>query len=133
MGRLGKEKSPFKSGLMVLALIALAGCASSERNGRYAGAVDAEEGVCGPVSGGKHLVGSLQIRGDAVLFAPDSGVLLLPGHVDVAGHVTASTTTPGADHKPFPMVFEGDLHGNQIEGRYATPLCRAAVHLRLTG
>jgi hypothetical protein len=130
---LGKDKNPFLGGAIVLALAVLAGCASLARNGRYAGPVAADEGNCGPVAGGTHLTGSLQIKGDAVLFAPDSGVLVLPGHIDAAGHVTASMTMPGADHKPFMMVFEGDLHGDQIEGRYATPRCRATVRLHLAG
>jgi len=129
MGRLDKDNNPARLGLKALTLVLLAGCAGAARDGRYAGTVDAEEGLCGLVSGGAHLQGSLQIQGDGVLFAPDSGVLILPGHVDAAGHVTASATMPGADHKPFLMVFEGDLHGDQIEGHYATPRCRAAVRL----
>jgi hypothetical protein len=131
MGRLGKDNNPAWLISLAVVLALLAGCAGGARNGRYAGAVDADEGVCGPVSGGTHLVGSLQIRGDAVLFAPDGGVLILPGHVDGAGHVSASATMPGVDHKPFLMVFEGDLHGDQLEGHYATPRCRATVRLHL--
>jgi hypothetical protein len=131
MGRLGKDKIPSRGAGLSLVLVMLAGCAGAAWDGRYAGAVDADQGVCGPVAGGAHLVGSLQIRGNDVQFAPDSGVLVLPGHVDAAGHVTAAVNAPGADHKPFLMVFEGDLHGDQVNGHYATPRCRAVVQLHL--
>jgi hypothetical protein len=130
MGRLGKDNSPRSWGGLAMLLLALAGCAGGLGAGRYAGPVDAEEGICGPVAGGKHLVGSLLIRRSEVIFAPDGGVLELRGHIDGAGHVTASTTTPGIDHKPFLMVFEGDLHGDTVEGRYATPQCRATARLQ---
>ncbi len=131
MGRLGKDKIPF---LWWGAMLVLTSCANDDpRSGRYAGPVDAVQGVCGLASGGSHSVASLQIQGDSVLFTPASGVLNLKGHVDEFGHLTASTTTPGVDHKPFLMVFEGDLRGDQIEGRYATPLCRATVRLRRAG
>ena len=69
------------------------------------------------------------MRGDKVVFAPDEGVLALQGRIDAAGHVTASATTPGIDHKPFIMAFEGDLRDSRITGRYATPRCRASVRL----
>ena len=129
MGRLVKDYSPVSIGAIFALMLGLAGCIASGRNDRYAGAVEVEEGVCGPVNGGAHLVGSLQIRGDQALFAPDEGVVLLQGRIDATGHVTASTTAPGPDHKAFTMVFEGDLRGNTVEGRYATPHCRATVRL----
>jgi hypothetical protein len=129
MGRLDKDNNPgHRFGALLLAVI-LGSCAADGRNDRYAGQVDAEQGVCGPIGAGQHMVASLQIRGDQVLFAPDEGVVLLQGRIDVAGHVTASLDAPGADHKPFPMVFEGSLHGMMIDGRYATPRCRAKVQL----
>jgi len=31
------------------------------------------------------------------------------------------------------MVFEGDLHGDKVTGRYATPRCRASVALTRAG
>ncbi len=129
MGRLGKDNSPRPWAGIALLLPVLAGCAFGGFNGRYAGPVNADEGVCGLVAGGKQLTGSLQIRGDEAIFAPDEGVLLLRGQIDKSGHVTASATAPGADHKPFLMVFEGDVHGKHVEGHYATPRCRATVRL----
>jgi len=129
MGRLGKDNSPRQWAGSALLLLALAGCALGGPDGRYAGPVDVEQGMCGPAAGGQHMVGSLQIRGEEAIFAPDQGVLLLRGQIDKSGHVTASTTTPGADHKPFLMVFEGDVRGKHVEGRYATPRCRATVRL----
>lgn len=129
MGRLGKGKTLWVWAAMVL----LAGCAAAaDRDGRYAGAVDADGGVCGSAIGG-HANGTLLLRGQDAMFAPDDGVMVLRGRVDAAGHVTASATTPGIDHKPFAMVFEGDLRDGRVNGRYATPRCRAVVRLDRVG
>ena len=129
MGRLGKDYSPVKKFGALLVLLVLAACAVGARNDRYAGSVDAEQGICGPIGSGQHMQASLQIRGDQVLFAPDEGVVLLQGQIDPTGHLTASATAPGADHKPFPMVFEGDLRADAVDGHYATPRCRATVRM----
>jgi hypothetical protein len=142
MGYLGKDNNPRRKipaigraatlMLMLAPLIAVAGCTAG-RNGRYAGSVVTQAGVCGLTSNGGHADGTLMIRGDEVVFSPDQGVVLLNGRVDTAGHVKASVTAPGIDHKPFPMVFEGDLQGTRIAGRYATPRCRATVQLDRVG
>ena len=76
---------------------------------------------------------SLSIRSDAVVFAPETGVISLPGHVGKDGHIVAGQTLSGADHKAFAMVFEGDLKGDTVTGTYATPRCRAAVSLNRAG
>jgi hypothetical protein len=140
MGYLGKDNNPqrkiptaFRAGALLLApLIGVAGCANG-RDGRYTGNVVTESGICGLASNGGHADGTLMIRGNEVVFAPDQGVVLLNGHVDSAGHVKASVTAPGVDHKPFPLVFEGDLQGTRVAGRYATPRCRATVQLDRVG
>ena len=140
MGHMGKDYNPQHrvavttrtSALALTSLLAVASCAAG-RDGRYAGSVVTEQGTCGLAATGSHADGSLLIRGNDVVFAPDQGVILLNGHVDAAGHVKASVTAPGSDHKPFPMVFEGDLQGTQITGRYATPRCRATVQLDRAG
>ena len=129
MGRLGKDYNPEKTLGAILLLLSVAACGAGARNDRYAGSVDADQGVCGPIAGGQHMQASLQVRGDQVLFAPDEGVVLLQGQIDAAGHLTASVTTPGADHKPFAMAFEGDVHGDAVDGHYATPRCRATVRM----
>jgi hypothetical protein len=129
MGRLGKDYSPAKYYGAILLVTVLTACAAGARNDRYAGSVDAEQGVCGPIAGGQHMQASLQIRGDQVLFAPDEGVVQLQGQIDATGHLSASLSAPGADHKPYPMAFEGDLHGDAVDGHYATPRCRATVRM----
>ncbi len=131
MGRLGKDKSPYA--VLIAAMLALVGCAEPTRDGRYAGAVDATSGTCGPSSGGGRFDGSLLLRGDDVLFTPNEGVIVLHGRIDAIGHITALAVEPGADHKPFQMVFDGDLAGNRVSGRYATPQCRAMVRLDRVG
>jgi hypothetical protein len=138
MGRLGKDNNPRRQiaaarrAMPLVLLIGVAACAGG-RNGRYAGNVVTESGTCGLASNGGHADGTLMIRGDEVVFAPDQGVVVLNGHIDAAGHVKASMTAPGMDHKPFPMVFEGDLQGTRVAGRYATPRCRATVQLDRVG
>lgn len=77
--------------------------------------------------------GTLSIQGDAVVFAPETGVMSLPGRIDKAGHITAGQSLPGADHKPFAMAFEGDRKGDAVTGVYATPRCRAEVSLSRSG
>jgi hypothetical protein len=132
MGRSGKDKIPFHwaAWLALGSALTLGGCAAGgERDGRYAGTVTTDTGLCGLASGTRPAVGALLIRRAEVEFAPDEGVIVLHGRVDETGHVVASATTLGADHKPFVMAFEGDLRGNHVEGRYATPRCRAVVKL----
>lgn len=116
------------AGLLVWVLLPAA-CEDVE-SARYAGRLEVEAGRCsiedappgGPAA-------SLAVRGRAVVFSPDSGVVTLPGRIDAAGHVTAGMTLAGAEHKPFTMAFEGDLRGGSIVGQYATPRCRAGVRL----
>jgi hypothetical protein len=121
--------------LYACALLAVSACASgspdpSDRDGRYIGTLSTQSGICGlSVSPDGKFEGVLTVRGGEVLFAPEEGVVVLPGRIDAAGHVTAAESPIGADHKPFTMVFEGDLHGNKVTGRYATPRCRASAVL----
>ncbi len=98
------------------------------------GTVQPASGVCG-LSGpaGAVMHGTLSIQGDVVLFAPETGVISLPGRIDAAGHIVAGQTLPGADHKPFPLAFEGDRKGNGVTGVYATPRCRAEVSFSRSG
>lgn len=131
MGRLGKDKSPLRGLVWFLCVVVLAGCAG--RDGRYVGAVDADEGACGLAASGGRTNGALVVRGGEVIFAPDEGVLLLRGRIDAQGHVTASLQMPGVDRTPFTMVFEGDLRDGRVSGRYATPRCRASVRLDRVG
>lgn len=77
--------------------------------------------------------GSLSVRNDDVVFAPETGVVAMPGRIDKAGHIVAGKTVAGADHKPFPMAFDGNLRGGRVTGSYATPRCRAMVELERPG
>ena len=114
-------------------LLALSAC-SSGRDGRYFGTLSTQTGTCGlSATASGQLDGSLMIRGDDVVFAPEQGVVVLQGRINAAGHVVAASSPLGADHKPFTMVFEGDLHGDKVTGRYATPRCRASVALTRAG
>ena len=108
----------------ILIVIGLAGCATTAV-GTYVGPLAIEQGVCGP----GQATASLNRRGNNVQFAPNNGVVVLQGEINGAGHVLAQSRTLGADHKPFTQVFEGQLAGDHITGRYATPTCRATVTL----
>ncbi len=111
------------------ALLTLAACAGGP-DGRYFGKMATQTGICGlSATPDGQIDASLTIRGGDVRFVPEQGVVVLPGRIDAAGHVIASDSQPGADRKSFVMVFEGDLHGDTITGRYATPRCRATVTL----
>lgn len=100
----------------------------------FLGTVQPSSGVCGlSAAAGATMHGTLSIRGDAVVFAPETGVLSLHGRIDNAGHITAGQTLPGADRKPFAMAFAGDRKGDAVTGIYATPRCRAEVSLSRSG
>ncbi len=129
MGHVGKGNHRVNVKWPTLLLIGLAGCANTT-NGLYLGLVSTQQGVCGPNDGNQAGTrASLTLRGKDVQFQPDNGVIVLEGHLDSAGHMLAQSNAPGADHKPFAQVFEGDLVGHRIVGRFATPRCRATVSL----
>jgi hypothetical protein len=114
-------------------LVALSAC-STGRDGRYLGTLSTQNGTCGlSATANGQLDGVLMIRGDEAVFAPEEGVVVLRGRIDPAGHVVTASAPIGADRKPFTMVFEGDLHGDKVTGRYATPRCRASVALTRAG
>lgn len=119
--------SPHRSCAVALGL-ALAGCAGG--NGRFIGTMTTEQGACGPgFDSAGQAAAVLIVQGEEVQFAPTQGVLVLRGKVNDAGHVVASNSTAGADRKPFLMVFEGDRTGDGVQGRFASPRCRATVLL----
>ena len=108
--------------------LVLAGCAGAD--GRFTGTMTTEQGLCGPGFDESGKAASVLIlQGEDAQFAPTQGVLVMRGKVTAAGHVVASTSSAGADRKPFPMVFEGDRTGDRVQGRFASPRCRAAVAL----
>ncbi len=107
----------------------LASCAVST-DGRYAGLLTTQQGLCGTAEDSHgQSPASLSLSGKVAQFEPEDGVVILEGHVDSAGHVIAQSNAPGADHKPFLEVFEGDVTGGHVLGHFATPRCRADVTL----
>ena len=116
-----------KIGLFV-ALLGLVGCGSGDA--RYVGPVVTNEGACGlGFDGAGHASATLIVRKDEASFFPSSGAQSLPGHVSEAGHVQTGSTAAGADRKPFVQVFEGDVAGDRVTGKFATPRCRASVEM----
>ena len=112
----------------VLALLALSGCGSGDA--RYVGPVVTNEGACGlGFDGAGNASATLIVRKDEASFYPSSGSQSLLGHMSAAGHVLTSSTAAGADRKPFVQVFEGDVAGDRVVGKFATPRCRAAVEM----
>ena len=112
----------------VLALLGLAGCGSGDA--RYVGPVVTDQGSCGlGFDGAGHASATLIVRQDEASFFPSSGTQSLLGHVTGAGHVSTGSTATGADRKPFVQVFEGDVAGNRVTGKFATPRCRASVQM----
>lgn len=69
-------------------------------------------------------------RDRSITFAPSNGVLVLHGTVASDGSVHAALNSIGAEHHPFPLVFEGKLEDAGISGTYTTPICRAHVELQ---
>ena len=121
---MGKRNHRVNVNRATLFVIGLAGCAPVATQ-TYVGSLATEHGVCGP----PNAPASLNLRGNSVQFAPNTGVVVLEGSIDAAGHVLTETQALGADHKPFAQVFEGQRDGDHITGRYATPRCRATVTL----
>ena len=109
-----------------MVLLGLAGCGAGDV--RYVGPVTTDQGACGlGFDGQGHAEATLLVRGAQASFLPTSGVQVLSGRVTGAGHVVAGSSEPGADRKPFVQAFEGDVAGQHVTGKFATPRCRASV------
>ncbi len=111
--------------ILALLPLMLAACADAPST-IYAGPVTPQSGMCDPVS-----QATLTLRKSAFVFAPDSGTIILTGHL-TAGQLAASLTLPGADKKPYPVTFAANLNATTISGTYITPRCRYAVSLHAT-
>ncbi|WP_428394763.1 hypothetical protein [Lichenicoccus sp.] len=97
--------------------------------GHWIGTLHTLQGTC-PNTRSSTLV----IDGHHLSFAPADGVLILQGmRVPGQTRLHAQLELPGANHKPFPMVFEGHPQGHAIVGLYGTPACRAEIQLRRPG
>ncbi len=109
-----------------VALLGLAGCGASDM--RFVGPVTTEQGACGlGFDPAGHAEATLLVRGADAVFLPTSGTTSLSGHVNDAGHVLAGSSAAGADRKAFVQVFDGDVAGRRVTGKFATPRCRATV------
>ena len=129
LGAFGQDNDLGKVIFPSLLALLLAGCGGGA-SGRYVGNLTTAQGNCGVgVDPQGKATATLMIRGKDVEFAPTDGVVVLPGHVNGAGHVLAGSNATGADKKPFPQVFEGERDGERVRGTFATPLCRASVDL----
>lgn len=104
-------------------LIALNACAGSAPT-LYAGPLHPLAGTCDPSTRAQ-----LSFDGQAVLFAPTSGTLILRGQ-RTGQTLAAAQTLPGADHKPYTLTFRASIDGANVNGVYQTPRCRYAVTLR---
>lgn len=109
----------------ILLPVLLSACADAPST-IYAGPVTPTAGMCDPRSRA-----TLTLKQSAFVFAPNSGTLILAGHL-TAGQLAASLTLPGADKKPYPVSFTATLAGTTIAGTYITPRCRYAVSLTAT-
>ena len=126
---MGKENHRVNVKTALVVLIGLAGCAAST-DGNYFGALKTQQGLCGTGEDSHgNAPATLSLHGNNAQFEPEEGVVVLDGQMNNAGHMLAQSNMPGADHKPFPQVFEGDLVGDQIVGRFASPRCRATITL----
>ena len=129
MEHMGKENHRVNVKWHVFLVIGLAGCAN-QPSANFAGLMAPHQGECNlSDSSQARVLASLNQRGDDVEFIPNNGVVILEGHIDRAGHILAQSNMPGADHKPFVQVFDGQLAGDHVTGEFATPRCRATVSL----
>ena len=112
----------------VVAILGLSGCGSGDA--RYVGPMVTDQGSCGlGFDAAGHAAATLIVRKDEASFFPSSGTQSLLGHVDPAGHVRTGSSAAGADRKPFVQAFEGDVVGDKVTGKFATPRCRASVEM----
>jgi hypothetical protein len=135
LGHLGNNKNPparkifDKPALMrkILLLLPLLSACAAPRTDIFAGPLTPQSGTCDPPA-----QATLTLRDNTLVFAPNSGTLILNGAI-AGAIVQAAATLPGADRKPYPVSFQATRQGNLISGTYTTPRCRYHVALHLTG
>ena len=109
---------------LVLATALLAPACSGQRSSHlYAGQLEPVSGVCEPASQAQ-----LVIHGQVVVFAPNSGTLVLTGRKE-GSMLTATQSLAGVDRQPYILRFTGNLHGLEVGGVYSTARCRYRVQL----
>lgn len=122
--------------LVILALLALGGCAAGEggqASGRFVGTVT-PVGASGPAIPAELCQGvtrgELDIAGTRFDLAPNEGTIILHGAIDPSGTLAATLSFPGGGRRTYTARFMGHLSGTEITGRLVTPECQAAVALR---
>jgi hypothetical protein len=125
VGAPGQAKKNMWGTFFLPAVLLLADCANPETI--FSGPTTPLAGTCDPPT-----AAVLTLRHHAVAFAPDTGTLVLRGTTDPSGHITASLTLPGVDHKPYALILDATRHADVIEGTYVTPRCRYHIALRGT-
>ena len=103
----------------------ISGCAGLNPATTYTGTTRPASGACDAATSA-----TLTVRGAEVLFAPNSGTILLHGQRDGAV-VTADTTLTGADKKPYRLAFSGTVGQSNASGSYVTPRCRYSVGMTI--
>ena len=111
----------------LLCLLPLAACTGIQQTAVYAGPQRPLAGACDPAT---HA--TLTRRGSALTLTPADGTLTLTGTFS-GTTLSAATTLLGADKKPYPISFTGQLAGAHIDGTLTTPRCRYALTLDKTG
>ncbi len=112
---------------LLLCLVPLAACTGLQQTQVFAGPQRPVAGACDPAT---HA--TLTRRGDAITVSPADGTLTLVGTI-TGTSLSAGTTLTGADKKPYPITFNGQLAGPRIDGTLATPRCRYTLTLNATG
>ena len=111
---------------LLLCLLPLTACTGLQRTHVFAGPQRPVAGACDPATRA-----TLTRRGNAITVSPADGTLTLAGTI-TGTSLAAGATLIGADKKPYPVTFNGQLAGARIEGTLATPRCRYALTLTAT-
>ncbi len=112
---------------LLLCLVPLTACTGMQQTRIFTGPQRPIAGACDPETRA-----TLTRRGNAITVTPADGTLNLTGAINGTS-LSASTTLPGIDKKPYPITFNGQLTGRRIEGTLATPRCRYTLSLSQTG
>ena len=104
----------------------LAACSGTQSTTVFTGPQRPIAGACDLAS---HA--TLTRRGNALTLSPADGTLTLTGTA-VGNTLTAETTLPGADKKPYRITFTGQLETTRVTGTLTTPRCRYALTLDKT-
>ncbi len=106
--------------------LSLVACTGIEETRVFAGPQTPQAGTCEPATRA-----TLTRRGMHVVVTPGDGTVTLDGQIE-ASAIVAKAMLTGADKKPYPLIFTGQLHGTTIDGTLATQRCRYALALSLT-